>query len=318
MAPAGTRTSAALPACAIVMPSTTSVAFSIGALSLPTMSRAFEHRDAVRGACPRAGRGEMPTRNVVLTEYQENFIETLVGSGRYRNARCSAMTNLRAYAARGRRVGAKRVPTAPHAGHYSYSVFQSDSAPRTQAFARLFNSTQKARIVFKTIFEPVFFQFESDQHPGRLAVARNDDLLRLSLAKVTRQIVLNFGQWNSFIPDLRIVRAIARPPIWPRSPKSRRSRLIHRRILESPTRSLYCGALQSPSLRRPAILRSLMGGRLPELAGWSGYHSIATLSINPGIDVMCQRQASPAIIFLTYPRLADNLSPAASRGPAIP
>jgi antitoxin ParD1/3/4 len=28
----------------------------------------------------------MPTRNVVLTQHQENVIETLVGSGRYQNA----------------------------------------------------------------------------------------------------------------------------------------------------------------------------------------------------------------------------------------
>lgn len=28
----------------------------------------------------------MPTRNVVLTEYQEELIQTLVGSGRYQNA----------------------------------------------------------------------------------------------------------------------------------------------------------------------------------------------------------------------------------------
>ncbi len=40
MAPAGTRTSAALPACTIRAPSTTSVAFSIAALPSPTMSRA--------------------------------------------------------------------------------------------------------------------------------------------------------------------------------------------------------------------------------------------------------------------------------------
>jgi hypothetical protein len=31
-----------------------------------------------------------------------------------------------------------------------------------------------------------------------------------------------------------------------------------------------------------------MGGCLPDFAGWSGYPSIAALSINPGIDVMCQ------------------------------
>jgi hypothetical protein len=33
-----------------------------------------------------------------------------------------------------------------------------------------------------------------------------------------------------------------------------------------------------------------MGGCLPDFAGWSGYPSIAALSINPGIDVMCQEE----------------------------
>jgi hypothetical protein len=32
----------------------------------------------------------------------------------------------------------------------------------------------------------------------------------------------------------------------------------------------------------------LIGGCVPDFAGWSGYPSIAVLSLNPGIDVMCQ------------------------------
>ena len=32
----------------------------------------------------------------------------------------------------------------------------------------------------------------------------------------------------------------------------------------------------------------LIGGFVPDFAGWSGYPSIAVLSLNPGIDVMCQ------------------------------
>jgi hypothetical protein len=31
-----------------------------------------------------------------------------------------------------------------------------------------------------------------------------------------------------------------------------------------------------------------MGGGLPDFAAWSGYPSIAALSINRGIDFMCQ------------------------------
>jgi hypothetical protein len=37
----------------------------------------------------------------------------------------------------------------------------------------------------------------------------------------------------------------------------------------------------------------LMGRSLPSFAGWSGYPSIAALSINPGIDAMGHFQTSP-------------------------
>src|SRR5712692_3082391 len=50
--------------------------------------------------------------------------------------------------------------------------------------------------MLETVFEPVFFRFETDQHARRLAVAGDNDLLRLCLAKKPRQIVLDFGQWN--------------------------------------------------------------------------------------------------------------------------
>jgi hypothetical protein len=45
--------------------------------------------------------------------------------------------------------------------------------------------------------------------------------------------------------------------------------------------------LQSASLRRPAILHyTSCAARLPDIAGWSGYPSIAAMPVNPGIDVM--------------------------------
>jgi hypothetical protein len=50
-------------------------------------------------------------------------------------------------------------------------------------------------------------------------------------------------------------------------------------------------ALQSANLRQPAILYyASWGGCLPDFAGWSGYPSIAALSINPRIDLMGQKQ----------------------------
>ena len=63
---------------------------------------------------------------------------------------------------------------------------------RAQAVPCLLDATQKARVMLETIFEPVFFRFEADQHARRLAVARDDDLLRLRLPKKPRQIVLDF------------------------------------------------------------------------------------------------------------------------------
>jgi hypothetical protein len=49
-------------------------------------------------------------------------------------------------------------------------------------------------------------------------------------------------------------------------------------------------ALQSASLRRPAILRyASRAAVFPISRGWSGYSSIAALAINPDIDVMGQK-----------------------------
>lgn len=68
--------------------------------------------------------------------------------------------------------------------------------------------------MLKAVFEPVIFRFETDQHARWLAVPGDDDLLRLRLAKEARQIVFDFGQGTSFIPNLRTLRAMTRPPIW--------------------------------------------------------------------------------------------------------
>src|SRR6266568_4955316 len=81
---------------------------------------------------------------------------------------------------------------------FRFEVFQPDAAPRLQAFARLVDSAQKARVVCKTILEPVVLRLETDQHPRRSAMAGNDDLLPLSLAKKAREIILDCGQRNFF------------------------------------------------------------------------------------------------------------------------
>ena len=57
--------------------------------------------------------------------------------------------------------------------------FESGPASRAQAVPRLFDATQETRVMFEAVLEPVFFRFKAYQHAGGLAVARDDDLLRL-------------------------------------------------------------------------------------------------------------------------------------------
>jgi len=65
---------------------------------------------------------------------------------------------------------------------FSFDVFEMDPVSRTQTVAGLLDPP---RIIFAPIIEPILLRFETDQNPGRLAVTRNDDLLRLGLAKNT-------------------------------------------------------------------------------------------------------------------------------------
>ena len=53
------------------------------------------------------------------------------------------------------------------------------------------------------------------------------------------------------------------------------------------------GAGDIAATSRDFALR-LTAGRLPEIATWSVYPSIAAVPINPGIDVMCQKQKKGA------------------------
>jgi hypothetical protein len=47
--------------------------------------------------------------------------------------------------------------------------------------------------MFEAVLEPVILRLEADQHAGGLAVARDNDLLRLSFSKKARQIILDLG-----------------------------------------------------------------------------------------------------------------------------
>jgi hypothetical protein len=60
-----------------------------------------------------------------------------------------------------------------------------------QTVPRLFDTTEEARVMFETVLEPILFRFEADQEACRFAVTRDDDLLRLGLTKIPRQIVLD-------------------------------------------------------------------------------------------------------------------------------
>jgi hypothetical protein len=59
-------------------------------------------------------------------------------------------------------------------------VFESDPASGAQAAPRLFDALQEPRIVFESVFEPVLFRFEADQHTRRFAMARGESCVSAS------------------------------------------------------------------------------------------------------------------------------------------
>src|SRR6266849_5452296 len=62
----------------------------------------------------------------------------------------------------------------------------------------------------------------------------------------------------------------------------------------------------------------LMGRSLRSFAGWSGYPSIAALSINPGIDAMCHERTwqNCSVIRIGFARLTPIRSTAEHQPPA--
>jgi hypothetical protein len=63
--------------------------------------------------------------------------------------------------------------------------------------------------MLQAVFEPVVLRFESNQHTGRFAMTRNDDLLRLGLAKMPGRSSWISERGTPFTPDSRTVRAMA-------------------------------------------------------------------------------------------------------------
>jgi hypothetical protein len=74
----------------------------------------------------------------------------------------------------------------------SFNILQPHSASGAQTVPRLFNATPETRIMFETVVKPVVFRLEPNQHTSRFAMPRDNDLPRLSLAKIARQIILDF------------------------------------------------------------------------------------------------------------------------------
>jgi hypothetical protein len=91
-----------------------------------------------------------------------------------------------------------RLGAAAELDLFHFEVLQPDPTSRAQAVPRLFDSTQKSRVILETVFKPVLLRLKADQHARRFAVARNNDLLRLCLSKKLRPVVLDLGKWNFF------------------------------------------------------------------------------------------------------------------------
>jgi hypothetical protein len=106
---------------------------------------------------------------------------------------------------------------------FHFNVLDPGPTSRAQAVSGLFDAAQEARVMLETVFEPVLFGLEADQHACRLAMACDDDSCVSASRRNRDRSSLISDRGTSFIPDLRTVRAMTRPPIWPRSPKPRRS-----------------------------------------------------------------------------------------------
>src|SRR5215470_17938804 len=84
VAPSGTRMPAAAPACTMRAPSTISVAFSIGALPSPTMSRAPSNAvTPPAGACARAGTAAAATTPRARVVVSANAFSRRIGASRW-------------------------------------------------------------------------------------------------------------------------------------------------------------------------------------------------------------------------------------------
>ena len=78
-----------------------------------------------------------------------------------------------------------------------FYVLQANAPTIGKALSGSCDSSLKPWVVLETVIEPVVFGRESDQHPGRLPMTGNDDLLLLCSAEVLRELVLDFIEGDS-------------------------------------------------------------------------------------------------------------------------
>ncbi|HVO03839.1 MAG TPA: hypothetical protein VMT54_16680 [Candidatus Cybelea sp.] len=78
-------------------------------------------------------------------------------------------------------------------------MLEADAAPGADAGARFLNAPQESRIGFEAVLEPIIFRFKADQHAGRPAVARDDDLMLPASRRKRRRHrqVIPSGDWST-------------------------------------------------------------------------------------------------------------------------
>ena len=107
---------------------------------------------------------------------------------------------------------------------FAFDVFELGPASRAQAVSRLFDTTEKACVMFKAVLKPVLFRLEADHTPAGLPWR----VMTISCASASRRkrdrSSLTSDKGTSFIPDLRVVRAMTRPPIGALLPEPQQSR----------------------------------------------------------------------------------------------
>lgn len=66
---------------------------------------------------------------------------------------------------------------------FDLDVFELGPTSRSQAFPRLFDTTQEPRVMFEAVLEPVLFRLEANQYARGFTMARDHDLRRLCFSK---------------------------------------------------------------------------------------------------------------------------------------